>query len=154
MRCESTQNKKTTDLFPNWGSSPHLDNQSTYQLLIQVETRLLGLQPGNDATREWAAQQAMTLAVSIGNTRWLLAQQGEQGIPKAFLVLVTFWLTLLFASFGLFAPRDLTAALVLTLCALAVSGAVEMILELEQPFGGLVQLSPQPMHRAVEALAR
>ena len=62
--------------------------------------------------------------------------------------LVTFWLALLFASFGLFAPRNLTSAFALALCALAVSGAVEMILEFEQPFTRLVRLSPVPMRNA------
>jgi hypothetical protein len=41
---------------------------------------------------------------------------------------------------------------VLVLCALAVSGAVEMILELEQPFGGVLRISAVPMREAVERL--
>jgi hypothetical protein len=61
-------------------------------------------------------------------------------------------LTLLFASFGLFAPRNLTSAVTLTLCAVAVSGAIAMILELERGFGGLVHISPQPLHHAVNTL--
>jgi hypothetical protein len=40
----------------------------------------------------------------------------------------------------------------LTLCALAVAGAVGMILELEKGFGGLVHISPQPMRQAAKAL--
>jgi hypothetical protein len=56
-----------------------------------------------------------------------------------------FWLALLFASFGLFAPPNLTSAITLRLCALAVAGAVAMFLELEQGFGGVVSISPEPM---------
>src|SRR5262249_3831451 len=59
---------------------------------------------------------------------------------------------LLFASFGLFAPRNLTSAVTLTLCALAVAGAIGMILELEQGFGRMVHISAQPMHQAVKTL--
>ena len=94
----------------------------------------------------------MTLAAKIGDIRWLLAQQTGQGTPKAFVALLVFWLALLFASFGLFAPYNLTAAVILTLCALAVGGAVGMILELEKGFGSLVHISPQPMHQAVAKL--
>ena len=65
-----------------------------------------------------------------------------------FVALVVFWLTLLFASFGLFAPHNSISALALILCALAVSGAVEIILELEQPFNGLLRISPAPMCQA------
>ena len=78
----------------------------------------------------------MTLAGKIGDTRWLLIQQAGQGTPKAFVALLVFWLTLLFASFGRFAPRNLTSAVTLTLCAVAVAGAIGMILELERGFGG------------------
>ncbi|HEY1863309.1 MAG TPA: hypothetical protein VGG77_06380, partial [Roseiarcus sp.] len=69
-----------------------------------------------------------------------------------FVALLVFWLFLLFASFGLFAPRNLTSAAILTLCALAVAAAVGMFLELEQGFGGLVRVSPLPMLQAVKTL--
>lgn len=95
----------------------------------------------------------MALAAKIGDTRWLIAQQIGQGTPKAFVALLVFWLALLFASFGLFAPPNLISAATLTLCALAVSGAVAMFLELEQGFGGLVHISPEPMRQAVRTLA-
>ena len=94
----------------------------------------------------------MDQAGKIGDTRWLLAQQAGQGTPKAFVALLVFWLTLLFASFGLFAPRNLTSAVTLALCAVAVAGAIGMILELEQGFGRMVHISAQPMHQAVETL--
>jgi hypothetical protein len=63
-----------------------------------------------------------------------------------------FWLTLLFASFGLFAPRNFIAGVTLMACALAVAGAIGMILELERGFGGLVHISPEPMRQAAKAL--
>jgi uncharacterized membrane protein YqgA involved in biofilm formation len=143
---------KTSDLFPD-GNPTHvsLGDQSTYELLQQLEDSLLALKPANSRDQWWLGQ-AMTLAAKIGDTRWLLAQQVRQGTPKAFLALLVFWLTLLFASFGLFAPRNLTSAVTLTLCALAVAGAFGMILELERGFGGLIHISPQPMRQAVQTL--
>src|SRR3977135_2491594 len=101
---------------------------------------------------QWWLAQAMTLAAKIGDTRWLIAQQIGQGTPKAFVALLVFWLALLFASFGLFAPSNLTSALTLTLCAVAVAGAVAMFLELEQGLGGIVRISPEPMRQAVKTL--
>ena len=98
---------------------------------------------------QWWLRQAMILAAKIGDARWILAQQVGQGTPKAFVALLVFWLTLLFASFALFAPRNFSSAATLALCALAVSGAVGMILELEEGLGGLIHISPQPMRQAV-----
>jgi hypothetical protein len=145
--------RKANDLFPeNPGDPVRIDDDSTYDLLFQIEERLLALRPA-DPRQQWLIGQAITLATNVGNTRWLLVQQEGQGVPKAFLALVTFWLTLLFASFGLFAPRNLTSAFALALCAIAVSGAVEMILEFEQPFTRLVRISPLPMRNAVHELS-
>ena len=96
--------QKTADLFPDNPADVRLGAPSTYELLQQLEDSLLALKPANGRDQWWLGQ-AMTLAAKIGDTRWLLAQQVRQGTPKAFLALLVFWLTLLFASFGLFAPR-------------------------------------------------
>jgi len=143
--------RKTADLFADDPAGIRINNPATYELLQQLEESLLALKPSNPRDQWWLGQ-AMTLAAKIGDTRWQLAQQVGQGTPKAFLALLAFWLTLLFASFGLFAPTNLTSAVTLTLCALAVAGAAGMILELEKGFGGLVHVSPQPMRQAVKAL--
>jgi uncharacterized membrane protein YqgA involved in biofilm formation len=142
---------KTTDLFPADPADVRLGDPSSYELLQQLEDSILALKPAN-ARDKWWVDQAMTLAGKTGDTTWLLAQQVGQGTPKAFVALVVFWLTLLFASFGLFAPRNLTSAVTLILCAVAVAGAIGMILELQEGFGGLVHVSPRAMHQAVNEL--
>jgi hypothetical protein len=142
---------KTADMFPDNPADFDLADSTTYQLLQRVEDQVLALKPANPRDQWWLGQ-AMTLASKIGDTRWLLTQQLGQGTPKAVVALRVFWLTLLFGSFGLFAPRNFISAVTLTLCALAVAGAVGMILELEKGFGGLVHISQDPMRHAVEAL--
>lgn len=143
--------RKAVDLFPEDPRNVHLSNPSTYELLQQLEDEMLALKPQNSRD-EWWLGQAMTLAGKIGDARWLMSQQVGQGTPKAFVALLAFWLTSLFASFGLFAPRNVTCVLFLMLCAMAVSGAIGMILELEKGFGALVHISPQPMRQAVRTL--
>jgi len=143
--------RKTNDLFPKTLKDVRVNTELTYDMLQQVEYLMLELKPADDR-RRWFLQQALLHAAKIGNTHWLLGQEAGQGTPKAFVVLLVFWLSLLFASFGLFAPRNLMSALTLVLCAIAVSGGVEMILELEQPFAGVLHISPLPMHRTVDSL--
>jgi hypothetical protein len=142
---------KASDLFPDESGDVRLGNPVTYDLLQGVEEKILSVKPASPRD-EWWLSQAMTIAGKIGDTRWLLAQQVGQGTPKTFVALLVFWLTLLFASFGLFAPRNLTCTVTLTLCALAVAGAVTMILELEHGVGGLIRISPEPMQHAVQLL--
>jgi hypothetical protein len=142
---------KRADLFPENPVDVRIGNPSTYELLQHLEDILLALKPSNSRDQWWLGQ-AMTLAAKIGDSRWLLAQQVGQGTPKAFVAVLVTWLALLFASFGLFAPHNLTSALTLTLCAIAVASSVTMLLELEQGFGGLVRLSSEPMRQAVTTL--
>lgn len=143
--------QKAVDLFPQDSSGVRLGNPATYELLQQLEDEMLALAPQSSRDQWWLGE-AMTLAGKIGDTRWLLLQQVGQEIPKAFVALLAFWLMSLFASFGLFAPKNLTSALFITLCAIAVGGAIGMILELEKGFGTLIHISPQPMRQAVKAL--
>jgi hypothetical protein len=142
---------KSVDLFPDNPAEVRLNDASTYEVLQQLEDELLALKPAN-ARNQWWLGQATTLAGKIGDARWLLAQQVGQGTPKEIVALLVFWLVLLFASFGLFAPHNFVSAATLTLCAIAVAGAIGMVLELEKGFGGVIHVSPQPMRQAVAQL--
>jgi hypothetical protein len=81
----------------------------------------------------------------------LFASQSGRSIPVPFLVVVVCWLAVIFGSFGLFARPNTTVIVALLICALSFSSAIFLILELDQPFEGLIQLSSAPMR---EALAR
>jgi hypothetical protein len=67
-------------------------------------------------------------------------------------VVVIFWLTVLFAGFTLFSPINATSATVLAIIALSASGAIFLILELNHPFGGLMQISSAPIRDALGVL--
>lgn len=143
--------QKAADLFPADGKEPRLANLSTYELLQGVEDSMLSLKPANDRDRWWLGQ-AMTLAGKIGDMGWLMAQQVGQGTPKAFLVLLAFWLALLFASFALIGSQNRISSVFLVCCALAVAGAIGMVLELENGIDGIVKVSPAPMRQALKTL--
>ncbi len=81
--------------------------------------------------------------------RWSLETRGSHSIPVAFFVLLIFWLAIVFASFGLFAPANPTTIVALFLCSLAVAGGIFMIEELDKPLSGFVQLPPDAMRRAL-----
>jgi hypothetical protein len=65
---------------------------------------------------------------------------------------VVFWLTIVFISFGLHAPRNPAVVTVLFLCALSVSGAIFLILELYDPFEGWLQIPSAPLRNALAQL--
>jgi hypothetical protein len=111
------------------------------------------LGPRNDDQR-WLRERARQISMDLGQMRWLLLQQADPAIPMPFLVVVVFWLTMLFASFGLFAPRNMTVIATQLVCALSVSMAIYLILDLERPFHGLIQISSVPFRNALAHLGQ
>ena len=96
--------------------------------------------------------QALNTARSVDRTRALLFGNLGTSIPMPFLTVLVFWLCIIFASFGLFAPRNATVTIVLGICALSVSGAIFLILELDRPIGGLFQVPVAPLRAALTQL--
>jgi len=111
------------------------------------------LSPQNDEQR-WLKSQSLTVASELGQMRWLLFEQSDTSIATPFLVVVVCWLAIIFFSFGLFAPSNSTVLATLFVAALSVSGAIFLILELDRPFGGMIQISSQPMRTALTHLGR
>ena len=65
------------------------------------------------------------------------------------LVILICWLSVLFVSFGLFAPRNPTVISVLFVCACSMSAAVFLILELNRPLDGFINVSRAPLRNAL-----
>jgi hypothetical protein len=144
---------KIQELFPEGGSKrPSSEKPRPLAMLEELQDRLAILDASTPNQR-WLQSQALQLVSAITGARWLLAEQNKVGIEIPLLVLVVFWLSLLFLSFGLFAPRNATAILALFLCALAVAGAIEMIQELNVPFRGIIQISGKPMKDALDEIS-
>src|SRR5207245_2932079 len=97
-----------------------------------VQAKLRELTPASEPQRQLLAQ-AQQISGELSQFRWLVIEQTQNALPMPFLVMLLFWLTLLHMSFGLFAPRNTTVVAVLFLCALSVSGAIFLILEMSHP---------------------
>jgi Protein of unknown function (DUF4239) len=136
--------------WPARGGPPAmLDRRATS--VEGVVDEIQRIAPRDDAQRGYHAQ-AMAVAFDLARTRVLLFQELGDSIPAPFLVVLASWLCVIFASFGLFAPRNGTVLATLCVCALSVAGAVLLILELERPFSGLFQVSEAPLRAALAQL--
>ena len=109
------------------------------------------LSPQDDA-QSALKSQATTLAVDLAQVRTLLAAQSVPSISKPMLIILISWLVIIFLGFSVLAPPNLTTILALMVSALAVSGAIFLILELDEPFGGLIGISSEPMLTALHQL--
>lgn len=137
-------------LWPQNGQAPRLEPAGGAETLYDA---IEALSPKNDAQRALQSE-ALNLTVDIGKMRWLLFEQSGSSISTPFLVVLVFWLTIIFMSFGLFAPHNLTVIATLLVCALSVSGAIFLILELDRPFEGVIRISSAPVRNALAHLGR
>jgi hypothetical protein len=109
------------------------------------------LEPRDDSQR-YLQSHALERTEELLEVRWGVFALGGRSVPLPFLVVLLFWLTITFASFGLFAPRNAMLFGVLFVCALSVGSAVFLILELDSPFDGLLRVSPEPLRYALSHL--
>jgi hypothetical protein len=70
------------------------------------------------------------------------------------MAVLIFWLVIIFASFGLFATFNATVLIILSLLALSASCALFLILELGEPFTGLMMISSAPLSNALAPLGQ
>ncbi len=76
--------------------------------------------------------------MTLFQTRWLMYEQGITSVSMPLLVVLVLWLSLILGSFGLFAPVNGTVIASLCVCALSISAAIFLILEMYSPFSGMI----------------
>lgn len=118
-----------------------------------VESMIRQLTPTRDAQRDLQSR-AQQLTGDLARTRWLLVARAGSSLSAPLLVVLVSWLAAIFASFGLFAPRNATALTALFIGALAVSTAIFIIEELDRPLSGVLRMSPAPMRNALDVLGQ
>ncbi|MBM3543175.1 MAG: DUF4239 domain-containing protein [Alphaproteobacteria bacterium] len=135
------------------GSDQHVSPEilTKGQGIEGVQQALLALTPENDAQR-WLKSTALEITKNIAASRWLMAQQIASNMRWAFLVVLIFWLSVIFASFGLFAPRNYLVVAALFVAGLSVAGSIFLILEMDQPYSGFIKVRPDPLRLALEQL--
>jgi hypothetical protein len=118
-----------------------------------VYVAIQGLSPHDDAQRALKTQVA-NLMVDLGQLRSLLIAQSIPSISKSMLIILVSWLVVIFFGFSLIAPPNATTTLALVASAFSVACAILLILELDQPFGGLIHIPSKPMTMVLEHLAK
>ena len=126
------------------------------QLSTEVETvgdTLRRLTP-KDESQQILKAEALRIYSDGMRLRWTLIQQAQASIPTAFLVVLIFWFTVLFAVFTLLSPGNLTADAVMFFCSLSVAGGILLILDMNRPFEGFVKVSGATLENALKNLGR
>jgi hypothetical protein len=118
-----------------------------------VREKLQQLSPQTESQRS-IQSQAIQMSTDLLQSSWLLIKQERNSLPRPLLVILICWLTILNITYALLAPRNRTAIALLFVCALSLSGAIFLILEMNDPLEGMIKASSAPMRNALEQLGK
>jgi len=115
--------------------------------------KIEALSPNTDAQRKLKTFVEAG-AADLAQLRALLVAHSGTSISTPMLVVLVSWLVVIFASFSLLAPQNMTANVALYVSALAVAGAVFLLLELDSPFNGILKIPNREMVNALNQLPK
>ena len=119
----------------------------------EVAEAIRKLAPQSDMQKHLKEKAAGQIA-SLAEGRWLIYEQMQNPLPQVFLIVLGFWLIQLFIGLGLIAPRNSTSVVAMLTCALSMSAAVFLILEMNHPLDGLIKVSSAPLEAALAVIGK
>ena len=136
-------------------------NRKAYEQHFQIGDYLSKFEKWNDMVASLAPHTPQqtellssirTTSASFQQTRLLMSEQLASSISWPLLVIVVGWALLLFCGFGVMSGLNLTSVVALALGAFAVATAIFLILELNRPFSGLLQVPTMSIEATLKAL--
>jgi hypothetical protein len=132
-----------TSSMPQVGPSPVLAD-----LMNRIDLELQRMQP-TDSFRGSVRQECLAILHDVNRARLLVIESVSRKISLPFQGILVFWLMIIFATFGLAAPRNSLSLIGMVLCALSLSSALFVIADLGQPYGGLFTITSDDMRAAL-----
>jgi hypothetical protein len=126
-----------------------IEAQQLGALLVRIDSAIRRLEP----TDKFHQQLADQLATRMGQTmelRWRLIETAQTTVSWPMLCVMSSWLVMVFAVFGMSSPRNRVIYATIFLCALSISSAVFLILDLDSPLSGWIVVSSQPLRDALQ----
>ena len=96
--------------------------------------------------------RALQLGTDVSQTRLILFTQLPDSISRPFMTALVLWLAFIFGTFSMSAAPNRTIVAVLFICIFSASAAIFLILELGQPFDGLMQIPNAALRHALSPL--
>lgn len=139
---------------PDGVRRPENLNSATVQSAAKTKlAQVAALEPKTDMQQMLKAH-AFDQVDNVTKSRLQMFESRGGQIPWPFLAVLIFWICILFLGFGLLAHFNGTVTVALFLGAISVAGAIFLILELNEPYSGLLQISDKPLQMAIDQLNR
>lgn len=134
-------------------NSQKLENVRLGDMLTAVGRELRQLR-AHDPLQQRTLEDGLLQYRRVVDARWKIIEEAHSSISQPFFTTLTFWLGVIFLSFGLIAPRNALALVTICLGAVSIASAVYVIVDLDTPFTGPIVVSSQPMRDALGHLSQ
>ncbi|MFM0646291.1 DUF4239 domain-containing protein [Paraburkholderia bryophila] len=134
-------------------NSQKLENVRLGDMLTAVGRELRQLR-AHDPPQQRTLEDGLSQYRRVVDARWKIIEEAHSSISQPFFTTLTFWLGVIFLSFGLIAPRNALALVTICLGAVSIASAVYVIVDLDTPFTGPIVVSSQPMRDALGHLSQ
>jgi hypothetical protein len=118
------------------------------QLLTQIGSDLNAVEKA-DASQVTLLDDLRQQYRRIVEKRWMIVEQESGLIPLPVIGMLIAWLVLIFASFGYRAPKNAVVIVMFNIASLLIAISLYLVLDMDSPFTGLIQISDAPLHRAL-----
>jgi hypothetical protein len=125
-----------------------VDDPRAEQLIYQLQDAILALAPDTSRTRALSDEIKGEVRRLI-ELRWTLVEEATTSLNVPLVSVLVIWLTLIFASFGYNAPRNVLVMTTFILCAASIGCALFLVVQMDRPFAGLIKVSSSPLRDAL-----
>ncbi len=136
-----------------WVAKEGESDRTSERLLEEIGISLRALTP-DDAPQLSIWNDAREQYRKVLELRWSLVEQAESSIPRPLVLMLVAWLVLVFATFGFRAPRNAVVVTGFIAAAALIGGAIYLIVDMDSPFQGPIQISSAPLQRALAEMRR
>lgn len=131
-------------LHPIW-----LEGSHTNQLLNQLRVAVMSL-PAQGQPAESLRDSAVSQLNTLVEARWGLHERTQNQILPMVLLVLIFWTTAIFLSFGYTAPNNAAVVSAFFIAAVSLAICFGLLVEMDIPFEGVLRISSHPMRDALQ----
>lgn len=128
------------------------ESQRLGTILNEIDLGIRRL-PATDGFHATLQADCGQLFRDVTKRRWTLIGEARGSVSRPFYAIMVFWLMVVFAGIGLFAPRNATSVVAIALGAMSLTSALFVILDLDVPYGGLFEIPSTSMRSALDHMS-
>ncbi len=117
-------------------------------MLLEIDRMVAALTPGSPLERALVPILQSRMQTTLQD-RWVLVGSAQPTLAWPFMGVMTGWLVLVFAIFGLTAPSNRVVHATIAIAALSLSVALWLIMDLDSPVTGLLHVSSAALREAL-----